>query len=314
MRGILSSPTSDKIDLKMILKLKNKKILLITGGLILVCGIVYGGYFGYTTHKELVDTKNILRVNTESSIEQITLLQESIATLTKENENLNGVLTEEQKKNLALEKAKRRDEKKIDTLEKLTTLDPELLKKYSKVFFLSENYAPPELEEIKTEYRITAEKDLKVLKEVEPFLHDLLEDAHEDGIDLKVISAYRSFEEQTQLKSAYAITYGSGANKFSADQGYSEHQLGTTFDFGTPEVPGAYLSFEKTEAFTWLIDNAHKYGFIMSYPKGNSYYVYEPWHWRFVGKELADDLYDENKKFYELDQREIDEYLLEIFD
>ena len=52
----------------------------------------------------------------------------------------------------------------------------------------------------------------------------------------------------------------------------------------------------------------------MSYPKGNSYYVYEPWHWRFVGKELADDLYDENKKFYELDQREIDEYLLKIFD
>lgn len=298
----------------MIPKPKTKNILLTTSGLILVCGIGYGGYFGYTTYKELLGIKNILQINTKSSIEQITLLQESIDTLTKENENLTSVLTEEQKKNLDLEKKKKRDAKKIDTLEKLTTLDPELLRKYSKVFFLSENYAPPELEEIKTEYRITAEKDLKILKEVEPFLHDLLKDASEEGINLRVISAYRSFEEQTQLKSTYTTTYGSGANKFSADQGYSEHQLGTTVDFGTPEVPGAYLSFEKTEAFTWLINNAHKYGFIMSYPKGNSYYVYEPWHWRFVGEELAEDLYDENKKFYELDQREIDEYLLEIFD
>ena len=223
-------------------------------------------------------------------------------------------LTEEQKKNLTLEKAKRRDEKKIDTLEKLTTIDPELLKKYSKVFFLSENYNPPQLKPIEEQYKIKPEKELQILKDVSPFLHKLLEDAQEEGMNLRIIPAYRSFEEQKELKTNYTVSYGSGANKFSADQGYSEHQLGTTVDFGTPEVAGAYMSFEKTDEFEWLKDNAYKYGFVMSYPHNNTYYQYEPWHWRFVGENLARDLHEESKAFYELDQREIDEYLIKIFD
>ena len=74
------------------------------------------------------------------------------------------------------------------------------------------------------------------------------------------------------------------------------------------------MSFEKTPAFTWLKENAHDYGFILSYPKGNLYYQYEPWHWRFVGEDLAEDLFEDGKEFYELDQREIDEYLVDIFD
>ncbi len=52
----------------------------------------------------------------------------------------------------------------------------------------------------------------------------------------------------------------------------------------------------------------------MSYPKSNIYYQYEPWHWRFVGEDLAEDLHDDKKNFYELDQREIDKYLIKIFD
>jgi D-alanyl-D-alanine carboxypeptidase len=131
---------------------------------------------------------------------------------------------------------------------------------------------------------------------------------------LRVVSAYRSFAEQMTLKSGYRVQYGTGANAFSAEQGYSEHQLGTTVDFTTPVIKGAYASFENTTAYAWLTKNAYKYGFILSYPKGNSYYVYEPWHWRFVGKDLADRLHDEGLDFYEMDQREIDEYLIRIFD
>jgi len=60
--------------------------------------------------------------------------------------------------------------------------------------------------------------------------------------------------------------------------------------------------------------NAHKYGFTLSYPEGNQYYVFEPWHWRFVGEDLARDLKRDERHFYDLDQRAIDGYLLEIFD
>ena len=150
--------------------------------------------------------------------------------------------------------------------------------------------------------------------EVEPFLEDMLENAEDDGIDIRVLSAFRSYDEQKQLKGAYEVTYGSGANTFSADQGYSEHQLGTTVDLTTPEIGAGLTGFENTEAYEWLQKYAYKYGFVLSYPEENIYYVFEPWHWRFVGEDLAKDLHDDDEFFYGLDQRDIDEYLIQLFD
>ena len=69
-----------------------------------------------------------------------------------------------------------------------------------------------------------------------------------------------------------------------------------------------------TLAYTWMQANAYKYGFELSYPKANGYYVYEPWHWRFVGVELATKLYNDHANFYDLDQRTLDTYLIKIFD
>ncbi len=74
------------------------------------------------------------------------------------------------------------------------------------------------------------------------------------------------------------------------------------------------MGFEESEAYDWLVRNAHRYGFTLSYPEDNAYYIFEPWHWRFVGTKLADDLRDENVHFYDLEQREIQEYLISIFD
>ena len=99
-----------------------------------------------------------------------------------------------------------------------------------------------------------------------------------------------------------------------AGQGYSEHQLGTTLDFITPGQNGNLTGFDKTDAYLWLQNNAYKYGFILSYPKGNTYYMYEPWHWRFVGIKLATYLHDTNLNFYNMDQRDIDKYLINTFD
>ena len=109
------------------------------------------------------------------------------------------------------------------------------------------------------------------------------------------------------------MTYGTGANAFSADQGYSEHQLGTAVDLTTQKDGNRFSDasggFDSTDGYTWMTQNAYKYGFVLSYPKGNSYYIYEPWHWRFVGVALATRLHNEGKNFYDLDQREIDGYL-----
>jgi LAS superfamily LD-carboxypeptidase LdcB len=62
------------------------------------------------------------------------------------------------------------------------------------------------------------------------------------------------------------------------------------------------------------MNNAYRFGFVLSYPKGNAYYIYEPWHFRFVGVKLATYLHDRGLHFYDIDQKEIDQYLVSIFD
>lgn len=203
----------------------------------------------------------------------------------------------------------------LDEFERLQDIDEELLFKYSKVSFLNENYVPSRLKKIDNKYVLQGKGDQYFHGDAMRFLERMFDAARRDDIDLKIISAYRSFDEQNELKGQFTQVYGSGANAFSADQGFSEHQLATTIDLTTPAVGGTYQSFGETEAFAWLEENAHKYGFILSYPKGNQFYIYEPWHWRFVGRDLARDLdRDDDLTFYTMDQREINKYLLEIFD
>ncbi len=203
----------------------------------------------------------------------------------------------------------------VNVLEKLSKTDPELLRKYSKVYFLNEHYVPERLIEIESEYRYSDQRSEQIHSLVWPYLKALLDQAKAEDVPLYVKSAYRSFDEQESLKSAYTVTYGIGtANQFSADQGYSEHQLGTTADFITTGLGGDLLEFGKTQAFQWLKENAHRYGFVLSYPEGNGYYIFEPWHWRYVGVKLATILHEQNKYFYDLEQRDIDEYLVDLFE
>lgn len=203
----------------------------------------------------------------------------------------------------------------LDTLQKLSKTDPELLKKYSKVYFLNENYVPARLSEIPKEYQYSETKQLLIHSDVLSHLTDMIKSASSTGVALYVFSAYRSFDEQRALKGGYTVTYGAGtANTFSADQGYSEHQLGTTVDMITSGIGGVLEKFDTTTAYEWMKKNAYKFGFVLSYPEKNAYYVYEPWHWRYVGVKLARQLNRDGKNFYDLEQREIDEYLVEIFD
>jgi LAS superfamily LD-carboxypeptidase LdcB len=204
----------------------------------------------------------------------------------------------------------------IGTLDKLSKTDPQLLEKYSKVFFLNENYVPSSLTNIPSQYVFGSDRVLQFQTLALPHLLKLLSDANTGPTPtLLVDSAYRSFGTQASLKNTYKVIYGAGtANSFSADQGYSEHQLGTAVDFTTPDIGGGLSGFEKTDQYTWLQNNAYKYGFVLSYPENNSYYIFEPWHWRYVGIDLANRLHRDGKNFYDMDQRDIDNYLSLIFD
>ena len=207
----------------------------------------------------------------------------------------------------------------VDKLQKTVLIDDELLKKYSKYYFLNENYVPSSTSIIDINYTLN-KKEISILSEVKPKLEQMITDARSSNasssnkIILVVNSGYRSFKEQKGLKSVYVQKYGlTKSNQFSADQGYSEHQLGTAVDLSNNN-PDLSISFDKTGTFAWLKDNAYKYGFILSYPKGNSYYMYEPWHYRFVGVELATYLHTNSLNFYDLDQKFIDSYKVKIFE
>ena len=201
----------------------------------------------------------------------------------------------------------------VDKLTKTVQIDDELLKKYSKYYFLNENYAPASTTEIDVNMTLN-NKSMQILTEVKPKLENMINTAKSQGANLVIHSAYRSFKEQMGLKSAYTQKYGlSKSNQFSADQGYSEHQLGTTVDISDGKA-GLSIGFEKTPSFAWLQSNAYKYGFVLSYPKNNAYYMYEPWHYRYVGVELATYLHDKGLNFYDLDQNLIDTYKVKIFE
>lgn len=237
-----------------------------------------------------------------------------LSTLTEQYEKLREDYDEERDRNEDFEDQIRTIGKTVGVLDKLSKTDEELLQKYSKVYFLNENYIPSNIKPIADGYILPGRAPQSFHGDALPFLESMLNDARRDGIELKVISAYRSFDTQGELKGAYTQTYGSGANTFSADQGYSEHQLGTTLDLTDGTVAGPYTSFKDTAAYAWLLKHAYKHGFILSYPQDNSYYIFEPWHWRFVGEDLAEHLHDNDLNFYDLDQRVIDTYLINLFD
>lgn len=116
-------------------------------------------------------------------------------------------------------------------------------------------------------------------------------DAAKEGITLTVVSGYRSYTRQTTLYNNYVARDGkANADTYSARPGHSEHQTGLAADLNLVDT-----SFENTKAGKWLAQNCYKYGFILRYPKGKESitgYIYEPWHFRFIGDE-AKNLYND---------------------
>ena len=123
----------------------------------------------------------------------------------------------------------------------------------------------------------------------------------QDGYKLIVNSSYRSYEEQKEIYDKYSSWYGEDdADKKAARAGYSEHQTGLAVDIQS--YCSQKKEFDECEEFTWLTNNAYKYGFILRYPKNKEYltgYNYEPWHYRYVGKKVSKYIHDNNITFDE---------------
>ncbi|MTI94258.1 MAG: hypothetical protein FH749_02050 [Firmicutes bacterium] len=151
-------------------------------------------------------------------------------------------------------------------------------------------FVPGDLVDIPSRMKQNPSANRQVRMEVLEHLEQMWEAAQVDGVTLLVNSAYRSYQTQVNLFTNYARQHGEeAANRFSARPGQSEHQLGTAVDFGGTDRDFS-AGFADTEPGQWLLANAHRFGFALSYPEGSedvSGYIYEPWHYRYIGVEAA---------------------------
>ncbi len=132
--------------------------------------------------------------------------------------------------------------------------------------------------------------------------------AKNDGVTLVFGSGYRSYSLQKQFYDGYVARDGvAAADSYSARPGTSEHQTGLSFDAtSVSQTCHLEICFENTTEGKWLAANAHEYGFVLRYPNGKEAitgYQYEPWHFRYLGLELASKINTSEKtveEFFEL--------------
>ena len=129
----------------------------------------------------------------------------------------------------------------------------------------------------------------------------VLNDAKKEGHTIVINSSYRDYESQEDIWETRKSLYGTKkADEYAARPGYSEHQTGYAVDVA--DFNDVNDKFGNTKSYIWMKENAHKYGFILRYPKDKediTGYSYEPWHYRYVGKEIASKIYNENITFDE---------------
>ncbi len=135
----------------------------------------------------------------------------------------------------------------------------------------------------------------KIMKEVYENYKEMSKVADGEGLKLIINSGYRTNQLQIDIyqekKDSGGLEY---ADNYAARPGFSEHQTGLALDIFTPKY-STMSTFQNSPEYDWLIKNAHKYGFILRYPEGKEHitgYSYEPWHYRYVGKDLASKVFE----------------------
>ena len=193
--------------------------------------------------------------------------------------------------NMDLDKEPYEDMKKATNLNSINIL-------VNKHNYLTEDYVPENLENINSSYALS---NMKMVSEAKNAFENLSKDASKQNLKVIAMSTYRSYEYQVDLYNRYVKTDGKeAADTYSGRPGNSEHQTGLAVD--VYNVKESYTNFEKTKEYTWMQDNAYKYGFILRFPKdkeNETGYEFESWHYRYVGLEAAKYIKEHNISFEE---------------
>lgn len=162
----------------------------------------------------------------------------------------------------------------------------------NKYYKLDKDYVPKNLEKI--DYEFSSGLDIMADSEAIKYFKKMSVDAKVLNLTIKTMSAYRTYEYQKNLYEKYLNEDEvSVVDTYSARAGHSEHQTGLAFDIYN--VKKSYNEFGSTDEYIWIKDNAYRYGFILRYQKNKEYitgYKFEPWHIRYVGLDVAKEIYE----------------------
>ncbi|MDU1010769.1 MAG: D-alanyl-D-alanine carboxypeptidase family protein [Finegoldia magna] len=143
---------------------------------------------------------------------------------------------------------------------------------------------------VNSDYTLPSDYDPGIDEDARKSFTLMVNDANKDGVILRSVSDYRSFEQQSKLEDVEDVKF--------VKAGTSEHQTGLAYDLIGEDYTLKYkLDFSKSKEYKWLMDNAYKYGFVLRYPEGKKDTTglsYAPWHFRYVGIDLAKILHDQN--------------------
>ena len=243
-----------------------KQRLMIIGGMGLAAGLILGGIVGGAGKRSLKKELKEMTTKYEAQSQEVVSLQEAVNTGSTSGSD--SVANANLPWNLVL----------VNPWNEM-----------------AEDYEPPELVEV--------EPDQEVDSRIAEDLKKMLADANAQGLSPFICSAYRSVERQESLfDSGFQKRVNSGLGYYEAYlktasviavPGTSEHALGLAVDIVSNDYTNLDEGQEETEEFKWLSENCHKYGFILRYPNGTTDItgiIYEPWHFRYVGEEIATEI------------------------
>lgn len=235
----------------------------------------------FTNNKDLSEKdkklKKLDNINKKISYFKMSNLDRYITYKEKNNSLSNTQIVKDV--NMDLDKDPYTDMKEAKNLNKINIL-------VNKHNYLKENYVPNNLEQIDTKYALS---NMSLVNTAKYAFENMSKEAKKENLKIIAMSTYRSYEYQVNLYNNYAKSDGkTAADTYSGRPGNSEHQTGLAVDVYNQDE--TYTNFEKTEEYIWMQDNAYKYGFILRFPKGKEKetgYEFESWHYRYVGKNIA---------------------------
>lgn len=302
-----------KKKLKLKKKFKKRLIILLFITIILIIGIKsYKTYKYHQTYEYKLLEKNYTKEETTLLLEKLDKTKIEELLTEEKNEKLINILNEkyfliknldnyltysEKNPETSLSEVVslvnvHRDRDYYDNMEETDTAkgNTMLVNKYNA---LSKDYEVENLTSISKTYSYGDNKKLN--KEAYDAFINLAEDAKKEGYTILIVSSYRTYKDQEDVWKDYKASFGTKkADAYAARAGSSEHETGLAIDVA--DYYDKNDKFEDTESFQWMQTNAHKYGYILRYPKGKENitgYSYEAWHYRYVGIDTATKVYNE---------------------